>query len=270
VIKDSVKPKSKWVLNCDPSRNQENDWLPEHADEAGLLDQAALIPKSVDLRDNNWWKIGNQKNTGSCVGWATGDSVVRWHLVKSGKINQNQLVSVRYIWMASKETDEYVNSATTFIESAGTSLKSALDIARKYGVVLEDELPFDPCRLSGLSPQAFYALAANLKITSYYNLKRTPIPPKTIWKNWLATKGPILTRLDVDQTWDNASETNGKLDVYLPDTVRGGHAVALVGYTADRFIVRNSWGTAWGDKGYGYASYDYAFQAFTESYGIIA
>jgi C1A family cysteine protease len=41
-----------------------------------------------------------------------------------------------------------------------------------------------------------------------------------------------------------------------------------VGYTQDRFIVRNSWGLSWGDKGYGYASLAYTKAAFTEAYGI--
>ena len=42
----------------------------------------------------------------------------------------------------------------------------------------------------------------------------------------------------------------------------------MVGYTADRFIIRNSWGTGWGDKGFGYASIPYARDAFTEAYGV--
>ncbi|WP_019507844.1 C1 family peptidase [Pleurocapsa sp. PCC 7319] len=52
------------------------------------------------------------------------------------------------------------------------------------------------------------------------------------------------------------------------ETVRGGHAIAIVGYSADRFIIRNSWGTSWGDQGYAYASYDYAEAALDEAYGI--
>ena len=57
------------------------------------------------------------------------------------------------------------------------------------------------------------------------------------------------------------TDTKGKLDVYQPETARGGHAIALVGYTPDRFIVRNSWGTGWGDKGFAYASLEYASSA---------
>jgi C1A family cysteine protease len=77
-----------------------------------------------------------------------------------------------------------------------------------------------------------------------------------------------MVRLDVDSTWDDAGFTGGNLDTYNPNTTRGGHAVALVGYTASRFIVRNSWGTGWGDKGFAYASLAYAQEAFTEAYGV--
>ncbi len=153
---------------------------------------------------------------------------------------------------------------TTFIETAGTSLKAALDVARKFGAVHDSLLPFALGTLYQREVGTFYAIAAQLKINAYFNLGRQ----LDDWRQWLAASGPILTRLGVDQTWDQATATSGNLDVYKPDTVRGGHAVALVGYTPDRFIVRNSWGTGWGDDGFGYASEDYARDAFTEAYGV--
>ncbi len=262
------------ILNCIPSRETENDWVMENARAAGLINLEAPIPSSKDLREDDWWKIGNQFSTGSCVGWATADSVIRWHFVKVNRLRKEQKLSVREIWMGAKETDEFVSQPTTYIEAAGTSLKAALDIARKFGVVLEGYLPFEPEVLYNDTTQnptqTFYALAAQRKIASYFNLRGlASIPVVFAWRVWLATRGPILTRLGVDSTWDNATNTQGNLDVYQPNTVRGGHAVALVGYTPDRFIVRNSWGPTWGDKGYGYASISYALAAFTESYGVI-
>ena len=44
--------------------------------------------------------------------------------------------------------------------------------------------------------------------------------------------------------------------------------MTLVGYTPEAFIVRNSWGTGWGDRGFAYASLAYAQAAFTEAYGV--
>ncbi len=252
------------VLNCRESSHTELDWGFEHAIAALLFKKAKTLPASVDLRED-WWEVGDQGYTGSCVGWATADSVLRWHFVKAKRIDSNEKLSTRYIWMAAKETDKMVSFPTSFIEEEGTSLKAALDIARKYGAVKDSFLPFKSGDLYVGDPKIFYAEAAKLKISSYFNLGRDPLN----WKNWLFSKGPILARLDVDDTWDKAFSTKGNLDVYHPQTTRGGHAVALVGYTKDRFILRNSWGAAgWGDKGFAYASLAYARKAFVEAYGV--
>ena len=257
--KRSVNVK-KFVLNCVPSVSPEADWGYEDAVAAGVLDDSA-VPSSKDLRAD-WWHIRNQGSTGACVGFATADGVLRWQYVNAKLISKSQLPSARFIWMANKETDNITAYPTTFIESAGTQTKLALRVARNYGCVLEEDLPMKG-GLSKLTAASFYTKASRLRIASYHNLGRNIDK----WRAWLANKGPILSRLGVDKTWDRASQTNGKLDVYYPDSVRGGHAICLVGYTEDYFIVRNSWGDTWGDKGFAYASNEYASEAFTEAYG---
>jgi C1A family cysteine protease len=253
----------KRVLNCKPSPKADDDFTFEHAAASAAVAKAPTIPPSKDLRAA-WWKINDQGSTGSCVGWGTADGLLRWHFVQAGRIKNNELLAPRFIWMASKETDQMITQPTTFIEAEGTSLKSALDVARKFGAVRDSVLPFASGALYDGDSKTFYALASQLKILTYFNLGRT----LGNWKTWLATKGPILTRLDVDATWDGATDNSGNMDAYQPDTTRGGHCVALVGYRKDRFIVRNSWGTSWGDKGFAYASLAYAQAAFTEAYGI--
>ena len=250
------------ILNCLPSRGTEKDWEIEHAIEAGIL-SAHAIPTSKDLR-TSWWAINDQGDTGSCVGWATADSVVRYLMVKANKLPRTRLMSPRFLWMAAKETDEFRTQPTSFIEEEGTSVKAALDVARRYGAIPDSILPFASGKLFGGDMETFYATAAQFKIASYFNLRRD----LQAWRQWLATTGPIVVALDVDATWDNASDTSGNLDVYRPQTTRGGHATAIVGYTPDRFIVRNSWGKSWGDDGFAYASLAYAQSAFTEAYGV--
>jgi C1A family cysteine protease len=52
----------------------------------------------------------------------------------------------------------------------------------------------------------------------------------------------------------------GKLNLPEPSEKQlGGHAVMAVGYndSAERVLVRNSWGTDWGIKGYFTMPYDY-------------
>jgi hypothetical protein len=255
------------ICNVVPSRKIENDWRFEHAIQANAIAAApAALPASVDLRAS-WWDIGDQETTGSCVGWGSTDGVARYHFVQAGRLAKNAKLSPRFTWMASKETDEFVTRPETMIEGAGTSLKAAVDILRKYGAATESQLPFHIATDMYLGDEdAFFAAAATRRIASYFNLLKT-FPN---WRSWLATHGPILVALNVDATWDNAAATHGKLDTFQANTVRGGHAVAVVGYTTDkRFILRNSWGKAWGDQGFGYASETYINGGFyNESYGV--
>ena len=265
--KKSSKPTSfnakKFILNCDPSERTEDDWSFEDALEAGVLSLRRYTPTRKDLQAD-WWEINDQGSTGACVGFATAYGVLRWHYVKARLLPESKKPSARFIWMANKETDQINSYPTTFIETAGTQTKLALNVARKYGCVTEADLPMSG-KLSMLSRAAFYAKASPFRISSYHNLRRD----LSRWRTWIANQGPILTRLDVDRTWDLATSTGGHLSQYMPDTIRGGHAVCLVGYTSTYFIVRNSWGTGWGDGGFGYASNDYAQEAFTEAYGAV-
>jgi C1A family cysteine protease len=250
------------VLNVIPSPNRERDWMAETVGvEAGTIRAAAPVPNAKDLRET-WWEVGDQRSTGSCVGWASADSLLRWHFVKAGKLKQADHLSVRFAWMASKEIDSNTERPTTFVELAGTSIKSSLDVARKYGAVQDHVLKF--------TVGAFYTLASELRIRSYLNLS-LGFGGNTVktWRRWIAEVGPILTRLNVDDSWMNAKKTAGKLEVYDSGSADGGHAVALVGYRAGVFVVRNSWGTGWGDKGFAYASDAYAKEAFTEAYGVV-
>jgi len=255
----------QFICNVVPSKGTENDWQFDDSVTSGALGLVAALPPSVDLRAP-WWTIHNQESTGSCVGWATADGLVRYHMVKDGRVTPTQLLSPRHVWMASKETDDIISRPETFIERAGTTLKAALDVARKQGVALMADLPFHIETSMFLGAEnAFYASCAQRRINAYFNLKKN----LRTWKEWIASNGPLLAALNVDASWDDAASNGGKIDDFQPSTVRGGHAICVVGYRTDgRFIVRNSWGTTWGDAGFGYVHPDYIKAAFyAESYG---
>ena len=265
-----TRVRGRRVLNVIPSPHRERDWAAETVGvETGAIRAAAAVPNTKDLRET-WWDVGDQRSTGSCVGWASADSVLRWHFVKAGKLKQADHLSVRFAWMASKEVDANTERPTTFVELAGTSIKSSLDVARKYGAVQDSVLKFTGGGLYPGDVGAFYTLASELRIRSYLNLS-LGFRGNTVrtWRRWIAEAGPILTRLNVDENWMNAKKSAGKLEVYDSGSADGGHAVALVGYRAGVFIVRNSWGAGWGDKGFAYASDAYASEAFTEAYGVV-
>ena len=249
------------VLNCLPSQMREDDWSFDDARSADIL-RASHLPGRWDLRAP-WWSVGNQGESGSCVGWAVADSLMRWHFVRSGQIDEANPLSVRFIWMASKETDEFSHRPTSFIEDAGTSLKAALDVARKLGCVTDRDLPFASGSLAGGTENSFYARAARLKIRSYHNVGDN----LSHWREWIYQQGPLIARVEVDLAFDQLDGTTARLTSFIGPSL-GAHAVALVGYTPEGFILRNSWSAGWGDRGFALATDAYAQAAITEVYGI--
>ncbi len=278
VVRKVKRKPVRRILNVVPSPDTEKDWIAEDLISdfapAEPAEAQAGLPVSVDLRTGrtNWWTVGDQGYTGSCVGWALADSVLRWHMVKRGYVNTNvrNRPSVRYVWMGAKETDQWTNRPSTFLEGSGTSLKAALDLVRKLGVCKESVLPFriETDFMCLGDPSQFWSDTAKLRILWYVNLGNGILDKLVRWRKWLATQGPILTRLRVD---DGFFTCDGFLDNYQspPPYLARGHAVAIVGYTPTTFIVRNSWGTDWGNAGYAEASLAYSFAAFTEAYGTI-
>jgi predicted secreted protein len=96
------------------------------------------------------------------------------------------------------------------------------------------QLPFNVSTLMYTGDEArSYANIALRKVSAYFNLQKDI----NQWKTWLASHGPIMAGLSVDQTWDNATATHGNLDAFKPNTVRGGHAVTIVGYTSTGRII---------------------------------
>ena len=140
-------------------------------------------------------------------------------------------------------------------------------MVKKIGALKTSVLPFDG-GLVKLKESHFLSVAGRLKVKAYFNLCGTQSGKLERFKEWLAFHGPILTRLRVDPAGTTSGRT-ATFAKYDKKSANGGHAVSIVGYTPTHFIIRNSWGTGWGHKGFAYASDDYTTDAFHEAYGIV-
>jgi len=257
------------VVNVESSPARVDDWPPSRRRRLAAVDP----PATLDLSDGrSWWTVHDQGETGSCVGWALADSVLRWQLVEAGRLKPSQGLSARFVWMASKELraqrlllEDWRPS--TFLEEAFTSAKDALDVARHYGAVTDRTLAWDGPLNRG-PVEEFFDRAAELRIASYHSLDRATRPARERqWRQWIHQHGPVLAVLTVDQSFRGAE--GGRVDRFEPLRSPYLHACALVGYDADGFVVRNSWGRKWGSRGYAHLSSDWLDEAVEETYGVV-
>lgn len=82
--------------------------------------------------------------------------------------------------------------------------------------------------------------------------------------------------------WQGIEYVNSQGDIPMPSQGEqpvGGHALMIVGYDDQRgclgtsskgaFLIRNSWGTNWGDRGYGYLPYEYLMKGYAQDFWIL-
>ena len=95
-----------------------------------------------------------------------------------------------------------------------------------------------------------------LKIGTYAMVRNSMLLRFAIFLN-----GPCMGALPM------YNETDEFWNQYHDDYLKGYHAVAIVGYDEDGFLIRNSWGRDYGDKGYAYIKEE-DFKKFIELWTV--
>lgn len=124
-------------------------------------------------------------------------------------------------------------------------------------------------------PPAFtFAYGQSLQAISYWRLdveRRSRADVLTLAKTLLAGRWAVVFGFRV------YSYGNERGEFPMPDPgarPKGGHAVLAVGYDDEyrignsigALLIRNSWGTGWGDNGYGWLPYDYVTRRLSSDF----
>ena len=154
----------------------------------------------------------------------------------------------------------------------GAYLRSTMKAMALFGVPPEDVRPYDVATFDDEPPAFCYAFAQNFKALRYYRLDPAGTPGKDVLvavKRNLAAGLPSMFGFTVYSSMPGIGEGSGDIPFPQPgDAVKGGHAVVAVGYDDARnigddegaLLIRNSWGVAWGEKGYGWLPYRYVVE----------
>lgn len=228
-----------------------------------------ILPKTIDLRPK-CPPVYDQGELGSCT--ANAGCTCRYLLMNNPQIDLSRL----FLYYNERGLEGNVK------KDDGATLRDTCKSIYKLGVCEEKYMPYNEEKFSQPPSRTAYINANNYKITAYKSLSTLD----EIKQNLAFRQQPVLLGMDVYESFES-DETARTGIMRMPgknEKKLGGHAVLVVGYNNIKkrhkyvtmntyrygyLIVRNSWGSNWGDNGYFYMPYDYANPEYTYDYWIM-
>lgn len=262
MLEDSPQQAGSYKLGALPSPWDPRDY---QYNRLRVASKPAQLPRKTNYKANMPPPF-NQGKLGTCVAAATAWGPKAMQEVSQGDYPAEGL-SVAYLYRWCKQLDDVP-------EKPGTYPRVAMEVLQKHGVVPEINFPYAdlmddknlPAPPANLSKQA-----EHYKIKTYAQV----VAPDdedyaariNILRQAIAQEGPILAALLVYESFLDVGPPNyiiPKAQGYL----LGGHAVCLCDYDDDKqaFLLRNTWGESWGDKGYAWLPYDWVI-SYTDPTG---
>jgi len=226
-------------------------WVPDRPDYrdklyATIAAPPKKLPSKVDLC-KACSHVEDQGQLGSCTANALAGNL-EFLEKKAGRRATN--LSRLFIYYNERAMEGTIN------DDAGAMIRDGVKSLVKLGVCTERSWPYKIEKFTQKPPDACYKTASDHQVTSYHR-----IISLQQMRECLAEGYPFVFGFSVYEAFesDEVAKT-GKLN--LPEQGEkqlGGHAVTAAGYDDDdqRVLVRNSWGTDWGTKGYFTMPYDY-------------
>ena len=221
------------------------------------------LPRAVDYSTSNYLPPIGQQYENSCVAWSTGYYLrtyqdgkdLGWDVKQGGLPVNSHIFSPSFIY-------NQINGGV----DDGSSMEDAGYLLKSEGAATLTDFPYAQgdyiTQPSNAVIQAAYphrirdwGILYTNQDTQDYMIQRT--------KQYLLTGDLPVIGVNAGFNYMYPVTYNGKSFVTLDNSNVGGHAIAVVGYddnidTPDgkgAFKIANSWGTEWGDAGFGYVTY---------------
>ncbi|MBF0531746.1 MAG: C1 family peptidase [Candidatus Omnitrophica bacterium] len=225
-------------------------WLPDVPDSRDFLYKAIRprlrLPPAVDLRFG-CSPVEDQGKLGSCTAQALAGNIEYLDYAADQMYADVSRLFIYY--------NERVLHKTAAVDS-GAMLRDGIQTLAKQGVCHEEIWPYAVDKFADKPTAACYRQALQHKIVSYHRLSSLDDMFAC-----LADGFPFVFGMAVYESFASpaVARTGTALMPKKTERLLGGHAVMAVGYDqkAKRFLVRNSWGAAWGREGYFTIPFEY-------------
>ena len=217
------------------------------------------LPKSVDLR-KNFTYIKDQGAIGSCTTFALA-SILEFILGKRQKLDAD--LSERYLYYNARlEALKREGKGESSMEEMGTSFFDAIRSLQADGICKEalcqytegsdiNSKPSDEAYEDGRTRLVTEAMNVELKEQDLKSALNEGYPVAVSVRLFSSFGNPdhgFISLPDEDEV--NQADADG---------MENNHAMVICGYSDENkvFVVRNSWGTSFGEKGYCFMPYSY-------------
>jgi C1A family cysteine protease len=230
-------------------------WHPDLPDKRDLYrrfvpQSVQSLPPKVDLRPK-CPAVYDQGRLGSCTANAIGAAHQFEQIRQAGKKRRNFVPSRLFIYWNERSLEG------TISEDAGAYIRDGIKSLVKWGVCPETEWPYVESRFAVKPSTTAFIHAAQHQALKYQRLDQNLQQLRAC----LASGHPFVFGFTVYESFESKSVAKvGIIPMPGPgERSMGGHAVLCVGYDDESkyFIVRNSWGASWGDKGHCHMPYAY-------------
>mmetsp|Transcript_80715 Transcript_80715/g.234092 ORF Transcript_80715/g.234092 Transcript_80715/m.234092 type:complete len:293 (+) Transcript_80715:74-952(+) len=224
--------------------------LPDHRDRVLELhpSKKEVLPPKCDLRPTEQFPLYDQGHLGSCTANAIG-AAFHYSMIKQGA--KAFVPSRLFVYYNERAMEGHVDT------DSGAQIRDGIKSVAKLGVCDETLWPYDVDRFTEKPTSACYEAGAKCTAKEYARVPQTLEDLKACINEGF----PIAFGFIVFSSFMTPEvASTGKMEMpSMYDWPKGGHAVLAIGYDDEKkvFIIRNSWGEGWGDKGYFYMPYDY-------------
>jgi C1A family cysteine protease len=259
-----------WVRDLPDFRDYspENEKIKPLLKKLNVLSTPASPPVKIDLRA--WCApIEDQGALGSCTANA-GVGMIEFYEKKAYGV-----------WLDASRLFLYkaTRNLLGWTGDTGAYLRTTMGAMALFGVPPEKYWPYKIASFDA-EPTAFlYAFAQSFQALNYYRLDPVGTTPTNLLSQIKTNLAGNLPSMFGFTVYDSISQANGAGKGKIPfpcstDKVAGGHAIMAIGYddtlaikntnggktTTGALLIRNSWGTSWGDMGYGWLPYEYVLK----------
>jgi C1A family cysteine protease len=218
---------------------------------AAPMQVLTALPPTTDLR-SKCPPVYDQGQLGSCTANAIA-AAVEFDLIKENK--KEFMPSRLFIYYNERYMEGTADS------DAGAQIRDGVKSVANQGDCPEDLWPYDISKFADKPSQNCYDNAVQHKAVQYQRVIRD----LSQMKGCLASGYPFVFGFTVYQSFESkeVAQTGHASMPLSGEQAVGGHAVVAVGYDDSQnwFVVRNSWGTSWGMKGYFTLPYSYLLNA---------